>query len=498
RHHINAVKKGGEYFHILHQESLERKNTLNVQQAQGTRLRTDFQPCEYSSDTEELNEETKTCSQMEGSHQKKPGKKKKEMTLRSFIPTYNSVLIPRFSEAKSEHLFRQLCAIHWLLEASTLESNSSMHSILSCWNLTDPGGFKKSVKEVEEEKLATYMWELFVTNTKKYMRKARLSPLSRKTNKISAPVISQLSSQSSHGQTPLSSGNSLVLHSEDNVNMNGALSNTMSASAQTKEQPFLPSQQKLIQLTDREVSKDVHEQEDLLKKTGLQSLLSMAQNDYKVNMLFIKDQESIMDEGTNLFLKNIICGINTAKRVKCLACECQTVYYFSNFIKNKSNLCADTRQKFTAIREEAAYCLHDTLESLERSQIERCFQKYQALKKLKYFKKDMERIRQLGMRPEREHKEDGLKWFPVLLDRLSESAKNDHYVKKILQKLGKFGMNPDLKIHQDAFLKVLTDLQVWELCSPEIAAAVEFVRENIVQMPEEDFSEWFQARVALL
>lgn len=32
--------------------------------------------------------------------------------------------------------------------------------------LRDPGGFKKSVKEIEEEKFATYMWELFVTNTK--------------------------------------------------------------------------------------------------------------------------------------------------------------------------------------------------------------------------------------------------------------------------------------------------------------------------------------------
>lgn len=51
--------------------------------------------------------------------------------------------------------------------------------------------------------------------------------------------------------------------------------------------------------------------------------------------------------------------------------------------------------------------------------------------------------------------------------------KNDHYVKKILKKLEKFGMTPDLKIHHDTFLKALTDLQVWELCSPEIAAAVE-------------------------
>ncbi|XP_066835024.1 coiled-coil domain-containing protein 60 isoform X5 [Anser cygnoides] len=384
-----------------------------------------------------------SCSLTEGNHLKKSGKKKKKMTLRSFTPAYTSVLIPRPPEAKSEHLFRQLCAIHWLLEALTLESNSSMHSILTCWNPMDPGGCKKTVKEMEEEKLVAFMWELFVTNTKKYMQKARHCPLSRKTNKISTPVISQLSSQSSHGQTPHSSVNSLVLCSEDNVNMNGGLSDVMSESVQTKEQHHLfPSLQKLIQIPHGNVSKDVPEQEDMVEKTRLQS-----------------------------------CHI-------------------SSFIKRKSNLRADTRQKFAEIREEAACCLHDTLESLERSQEERCSQKYQALKRLKYFKKDMERLRQLDMRAEREHVEDEIKWFPVLLARLPESVKNDHYVKKILKKLEKFGLTPDLKIHHDTFLKALTNLQVWELCSPEIAAAVEFVRESIVQMPEEDFSEWFQTRVA--
>lgn len=148
-----------------------------------------------------------------------------------------------------------------------------------------------------------------------------------------------------------------------------------------------------------------------------------------------------------------------------------------------------------AIREEAAHRLHDALESLERTQEERCCQKYLALKRLKYFKEDMERIRQLDVRAEREHDENGPKWFPALLARLPEHVKNDCYVKKILKKLEKFGLAPDLHIDQDTFLKAVADLQLWELCCPDIAAAVEFVRESIVQMPEEDFSEWFQERV---
>ncbi|KAK0681900.1 CCD60 protein, partial [Pygoscelis papua] len=488
RHHINSVKQGGEYFHILHQESQERKNALKAAQwAQDTRWRTEFQPPKYSSDVEESEEEINTCSLTEGNHLRKSGKKKKKMTLRSFTPVYTSVLIPSPPGAKSEHLFRQLCAIHWLLEALTLESNGSMRSILTCWNPTDPGGCKKTVKEIEEEKLATYMWELFFTNTKKCTWKAQYSLLSRKINKTSTPGISQLSSQSSlRGQTPHGSETSTVLCSED-IKINVASSDVMSESGQAKEQHHLfPPLQKVIQITHEEVSKDVRKQEDMVKKIGLQRLLPVAQKNYRViNMPFIKDQESIISRKQKPRRQGFLC---------CFSCSC----HISSFIKSKSNLCADMRQKFTAVREEAACCLCDTLERLERRQEERCCQKYQALKQLKYFRRDMERIRQLGMRAERERDEDGLNWFPVLLARLPESVKSDHCVQKILKKLEKYGKAPDLKIHPDTFLKALADLQVWELCSPEIAAAVEFVHESIVQMPEEDFSEWFQTRVAPL
>ncbi|NXF28906.1 CCD60 protein, partial [Nyctibius bracteatus] len=505
RHHVNSVKQGGKYFHRLRQETLERKNTRKAgQQAQGVRWRTEFQPPEYSSDAEDSEEETSTCSLTEGNHLRKSGEEKK-MTLRSFAPVYTSVLIPSPPGAKSEPLFRQLCAIHWLLETLTLESNSSMRSILTCWNPMDPGGCKKTREEIEEEKSATYVWEHFIANTKKRTWKALCTTLSRMINKTSVRSISQLSIQSSaSGQTPHSSENSTVPCSEDNVKINVASSDVMSESAQAKEQPPLfPALQKVIQVTHEDVSKDGHKQ-DTVKMTGAQRLWQVVQKNYRVNKPFIKDQES-RGKGTNLCLKHIICYINSAVCVESIwhayirDCSC----HISSFIKSKSNLCADMRQKFTAVREEAACWLHDTLESLEtltfkvfcRKQEERCGQKYQGLKQLKYFRRDGERIRKPSMRAEGEHDEDKLNWFPVLLARLPESVKSDRYVQKILKKLEKYGKASDLKIHPDTFLKALAVLRVWELCSPEIAAAVEFVRESIVQMPEEDFSKWFQTRV---
>ncbi|KFV13412.1 Coiled-coil domain-containing protein 60, partial [Pterocles gutturalis] len=482
RYHINSVKRGGEYFHILHQESLKRNNTPKAaQQAQGTRWITELQPPEYS-DVEE-SDEINICSLAGGNHVRKSGKKKKKMTLKPFVPVYTSVLVPSPPGTKSEHLFRQLCAIHWLLEALTLESNSSMNSILTCWNLMDPGGCKNTVKENEDKKLATYMWEAFITNTKKRTWKARY--LSRKINKTFTAVISQLSSQSPHrGPSPHGSVNSTALCSEDSVKINVVSSDVPSELAQAKEQqPLFPSLQKVTQKTHEEVLKDVHKQEDMVKKTGLKRSLPVAEKNYRVNLPFSKEQESIISRKQRSRRQSFLCRFSHSCRI-------------SSFIKSKSNLCANMRPKFTAVREEAAACLHDTLESLERMQEERCRQKYQALKQLTHFRRDMERIEQLDVRAEREHVETGLNWFPVLLARLPESVKSDHYVQKILKKLEKYGKASDLKIHPDTFLKVLADLQVWELCSPEIAAAVEFVRESIVQMPEEDFSKWFQTRVA--
>ncbi|NXP05773.1 CCD60 protein, partial [Thinocorus orbignyianus] len=488
RSHMNSVKQGGEYFHILHQEALERKNTLKAaQQTQHTRWRTEFQPPKFSSDAEDSEEEISTLVLSHSCSLRKPGKKEKKITLHSFTPVYTSVLISNLPGAKSEHLFRQLCAIHWLLEALTLESNGSMHSIFTCWNSTDPGGCKKTAKEIEEEKSAKNMWEIYITNTKKYTWKARIGALSRKITKVSIPSIVQLSRQSSPcSQTPAGSEPSSVPFSEDKINV--ASSDVMSESAQAKEQQSLfPPLQKVNQITHGGGSKDVHKQDALVKKTRVQCLLPVAQKNYGVKMPFIKDQEMTqvltikwLPEDVNL---SFLC---------CFTCSC----HISSFIKSKSNLGANMRQKFTAIHEEAACCLHDTLENLDRDQEERCRKKYHALKQLTYFRKDMERIRQLGMRAKRECGEDKLNWFPVLLARLPESVKSDRNVQKILKKLEKYGKIPDLKIHPDTFLKALADLQVWELCSPEIAAAVEFVRENIVQMPEEDFSEWLQARVA--
>ena len=42
------------------------------------------------------------------------------------------------------------------------------------------------------------------------------------------------------------------------------------------------------------------------------------------------------------------------------------------------------------------------------------------------------------------------------------------------------------------FLSVLEGLRDWEVCSPDISAAVEFCRQKIVEMSVDEYEEWFQ------
>merc|ERR1712226_1383762 len=81
--------------------------------------------------------------------------------------------------------------------------------------------------------------------------------------------------------------------------------------------------------------------------------------------------------------------------------------------------------------------------------------------------------------------------------------KQDWNFNKILEKLAKYGLRPTLSgsnIHKvDAskqsafkFLKVLSGLRDWEVCSPDVVASIEFCREKIIEMSVDEYEEFFQ------
>ncbi|KAH1180530.1 coiled-coil domain-containing protein 60 isoform X1 [Mauremys mutica] len=544
RHLISSVKQGRGYFHTLQKETLERKNALkSARQKQKEKWRTEWQPPRDSSDEEDSDEELTDFFLTEGPLLRKKAKKKKKTVIQPFIPVYNSLLVPQPPASHAEPLFRQLCALHWLLEALTLEPNCSLKPVLTCWNPKDPGGSKSTFKKINKDKAARYRWEHFIMDTKKSCQKAPRSQLSRKTNKKTSVIsVSRLSGLSSpHSRTPLGSISSLVPSSEDNTNVNTAPIDVTkecedSESVQSKqtredEEPVSHYLQKLLQTIYEDVAKNFSS-EDSVKKTRLHSSPPVYQRNERTSLTGFKDQESILgqrpksslsvtlkDDKVNTTSKyqesltsldqrpksSLSVTLREDKTTTATFKEEESTKYIkrpksshaSYFIQSKYNLCAEMRQKFSAVAEEAAFCLHDNLEILERRREEKSSQKYQSLKNITYFERDLERMRQCGLRAEREHDEDERNWFSSLLSRIPDTVKNDNHTQRILKKLEKFGKNPDVRIRPTTFLKVLSELRAWELCSPDICAAVEFVRENIVQMPEEDYKAWLQTRVRI-
>uniref|UniRef100_A0A8C3XVB1 Coiled-coil domain containing 60 n=1 Tax=Chelydra serpentina TaxID=8475 RepID=A0A8C3XVB1_CHESE len=287
RHLISSVKQGRGYFHTLQKETLERKNALKSEDLD-----------------EELTDLIHCCR------------------INPFSYKYSTCLF--FLHFHSEPLFRQLCALHWLLEALTLEPNCSLKPVLTCWNPKDPGGSKSTFKKINKDKAARYRWEHFIMDTK---------------------------------------------HCFTEMN-----------------HPWC------------------------------------------------------------------LCAFTCSSHA-------------SYFIQSKYNLCAEMRQKFSAVAEEAAFCAQQCKHQFQGRLFQLCSAGYYR--------------------------------FSSLLSRIPDTVKNDNHTQRILKKLEKFGKNPDMRIRPITFLKVLSELRVWELCSPDICAAVEFVRENIVQMPEEDYKAWLQTRVRI-
>lgn len=85
-----------------------------------------------------------------------------------------------------------------------------------------------------------------------------------------------------------------------------------------------------------------------------------------------------------------------------------------------------------------------------------------------------------------------------LIDNLPNNIHEDPACNYILQKLSIFGikmLQNMYSITPDAFLGSLKSLRPWELCSPEVSAAIDFIREHIVNMPAAEFDEWRNAKL---
>ncbi|XP_054299548.1 coiled-coil domain-containing protein 60 isoform X4 [Pongo pygmaeus] len=436
---IQSVKTGRGYFAILREETAKKKKQQQLQKLKEEE-RNKFQPAEKIS---EIHYGDTLLSTYDDEKLKTLGAR---VTRRPFTPIHSCIISPSLPEAHVEPLFRQLCALHWLLEALTIDhTHHTMKPVITCWNPKDPGGSKSTIKKINKDKSMGQKWEHFITapKTKKFK-----IPTMRVTNRKPSRRGSTLSlSRASGGSSPQSSMISVNPGSDEPPSVNTQVTSSKdiedneSSSTKPDEEPLYMNLQKLLEMVREDARRTVTIENGMQRKAP--SILSVLKQN-KSNSAY-KEMQTTRKSSERSSSTSAESHIQPVQKKSKNRTNCDINIHY------KSGVCNTMRAKFYNIAQEAGFCLQDKMEIL-----------------MKYFD---------------------------LLSKLPEDLKNFRPAKKILVKLQKFGENLDLRIRPHVLLKVLQDLRIWELCSPDIAVAIEFVREHIIHMPQEDYISWLQSRI---
>ncbi|XP_038619641.1 coiled-coil domain-containing protein 60 [Tachyglossus aculeatus] len=506
RQMINSVKQGQGYFSILKKENANRKKILQIKKEEEGRTL-------FRHPREDLDDESQEDFLNffpTGEKVKRKREAEKDRVVRPFTPVHSSLVAPDLQEARVEPLFRQLCALHWLLEALTLDSNDTMKPLNDCWSPKDPGGGKSTLKKINKEKAARHKWEHFIMQTKVKRSKSqffRPPPGRRLSWRLSCGSLPR----QSFVPSPPTSLLSLVPSSEDghstgtqggSSTKDGEGSQPPQTGPMPEEEPLPTALQTLLEMVHNDVRKSLATAERR-KGSPVSSSPMTKETSQTVSPNFAEAESRPIPHRRASALPRSWrmdeVNSSTSGHRPLLSPKHGSPFSIA-VVDHKETLCADLRAEFQGVAEEAAVSLKDDLEFLAKRREEKGSLKLRALSVTSGFDKDMEKMRNAvhvsrnsihGSRAPKEDEEDH--WYLSLLAKLPADLKNYHRARKILQKLEKFGMDPELRIRTGVFLKTLEELRTWELCSPDVAAAVEFVRENIVRMPEADYATWLRA-----
>ncbi|XP_054450137.1 coiled-coil domain-containing protein 60 [Pteronotus mesoamericanus] len=479
---IQSVKIGRGYFTMLQEESAWKKRQQQLQK-QKEEERHKFQPAKRIS---EFHYGDTLLATYNDEKIKKMGA---GVILRPFTPKHSCIISPLLPEAHVEPLFRQLCALHWLLEALTIDhTHHTMKPLITCWNPKDPGGSKSTIKKINKDKFMGQRWEHFITapKTKKFK-----IPVLRATNRKPSRRGSTLSlSRASGGSSPQSSMISMNPGSDElpsmTIQATGSkdIEDNESSSTKPDEEPLHINLLKLLEMVREDARRTVTMENEIQK--NVPSILSMVRQT-KSDSAY-KDMQTTRKSSDR---SSSTSGESHSQQIQ----KKSKSRINRDFIHCKSGVCNTMKAKFYSVAREAGFCLQDKMEILMKRQEERGLQKFHAFILASNFQKDIAKMRHKVSTVKGDAQEVADHWYFDLLSKLPEDLKNFRPAKKILAKLQKFGENLDLRIRPPVLLKVLQDLRIWELCSPDIAVAIEFVREHIIHMPPEDYINWLQNRI---
>ncbi|XP_005612620.3 coiled-coil domain-containing protein 60 isoform X1 [Equus caballus] len=479
---IHSVKIGRSYFTMLREESAMKKKQQQLQKLQEEEKHK-FTPAKKIS---EVQYGDILLTTYDDDKTKKMGA---GVILRPFTPVHSCIISSSLPVAHVEPLFRQLCALHWLLEALTIDhTHHTMKPVITCWNPKDPGGSKNTIRKIAKDKSMGQRWEHFVTapKTKKF-KIPGLRPTARKPSRRGSTLSL---SRTSGGSSPQSSMVSVNPGSDEppSVTTQATCSKDVedneSSSTKQEEEPLHINLQKLLEMVREDARRTIAMENGTQRKAP--SILSMLrQNKSDSAYKDMQTTHKSSDRSSSTSGESHIQPVQKKSKSRTNR----------DIIHSKSGVCNAMRVKFYSVAQEAGFCLQDKMEILMKRQEERGLQKFHSFSLVSNFQKDIAKMRHQVPVVKGDAEEIADHWYFDLLSKLPEDLKNFRPAKKILAKLQKFGENLDLRIRPHVLLKVLQDLRIWELCSPDIAVAIEFVREHIIHMPQEDYINWLQNRI---
>lgn len=446
--------------------------------------------------------------------------KKRCTSSRPYTPIHSSLLNPEPDLSKTSALFRQLCVLHWLLEAMNNDSSSPMYPIMTSWNLREIGGHKVSPRKVVQDRNIDNSWTTFKTSPV-----TLYPPQSKRASNVMFNIFSATkkwgASASRRTTRKISINQAQAPRSGSIMSVDGA---GAAGGAMTSLRP--PSAAKSSSdASDKEV-----EDEDVNKSLFSfldEYYLSLRKKESGTNIddgaTGATDMEARMTSASGERHRRRRTPEEKAARRAARRPEsgrdsgaggdgAQTWRTSSTFIRPKSSpaliefqntaqsnkyttLTSNLRRELSLVEEEKMADVQEDLENWERTRLRNCRSKFNSLSTdCSIVEKAIRTMRQSTLAHKRreriKYQNDPSSWYTELLNKLPPNVKDIWYFQQILEKLSNYvdnGKHSCIK-----FLKALATLREWEICSPDVSAAVEFCREKIAEQSVEDFEKWFK------
>ncbi|XP_071510854.1 coiled-coil domain-containing protein 60-like [Diadema antillarum] len=448
-----------------------------------------------------------------------PNKRRRSKRLveppRPYTPCHSNINIdPESDESDKRAIFRQMCAVNWILEAMTIEPPAAMEPISKCWNikyrsLEQKTFCKTTVQKLRKDKNLDTRWNAFITgegaghlaglpslfqksraNTRGFLA-TQNSSFSRTVRRLSASSFNRPMSVMGHSsvEPPASPKNDDTTSSflEAGADKVGDLPDSVSLLGRQEEHDT-PKHRSPSVLSDRSGTPSTKQSEAVGNKLSKQDLEE-------------KDkQQRPREKQVSTWVASTNRKLHRTKSAPTRSQEFKPIFPS----RKHAYLSAELRTQFADVTEDQALNLHDKLEAMEKKRLSRSESKFQAIRTNMHIGSQLMLLKDAGQDKEEllaeENKrkkklEDESKWYQELVRNLPPDINDDLACSAILTKLQSLGKIESRKATPQKFLNVLSGLRHWELCSPDISAAIEFVREKVVGMSVEEFEAWYHAEM---